>query len=265
MGWPLAVWGRILFGVNLETVYNEFNDLRHQIVQKTIYRLKNTNKRGKIMREILELFTHPEICAEEMIRGKSSRTLAKGIINIAQIALLVALVDAVGSNAISNYLLKLFSGLKLTLPHSLVQLGDRNVGIPLIMLALSVTVIIILGAILAALIMAGLLFVIKFLVGGAATFKELFLITIFSQVVMTAVILVETIVYMIIFMTAPNTISQVILEIMMLFRYWYLVFILVGFNVANKVSLLRSILAVLFMQSLLWGAYYLIDIQFMLF
>ncbi len=210
------------------------------------------------MKEIVELFTNPEICAQEMIHGRSQRTVLKGIASIAQMALIIGLVGVLGIQSALALLRGMLPEGDFSLSYYLGQAGNKSLGTLAIVMAVAAAVVIIVGAVFCALVMACLLFGIKFLVGGKASFKELFLITIFSQVVAVAVLLIMMVCLVTIMITSTTVVSDYILGIMTLFAHWYLVFILVGFHTANQVSFFRSIIATLLMQSILWGIQYLI-------
>lgn len=217
------------------------------------------------MREIIELFTDPETSAEELLINKSAKTIKKGILFIAQLALLTGLL---GSIAIKSVLPSLLQGLlERNVPFlgSLRYLEDMNFGLIAITIAIAAAILIVSVLLLKALIMAGLLVIIRHLFKGQATFIELFHITLFSQVIFAAIIFAGAAGLVVINGAALTAIAEIGFGIIMLFQYWYLVFIIIGFNAANRVGFIKSILAVFLMQSIIWGLQYAVAGGFMLF
>jgi len=220
--------------------------------------------RGVIMRNIIELFTDPEVCAEEMIEGNSTKTIGKGIMIIAQESLLIGLVGAIGLRSILLDLIAQVPQIGFLLLDNLNRLSNRRFEVLSIILVLVAAVVVFVGSILKAFIMAVTLFIIKFLVRGEATFKQLLRITVFSQVISVSLIFVGAI-CVAISMPATTYIVEEVSGAVMFLQYWYLVFTVVGFNAANRVGIIRSIIAVLLMQSAFWGLQYLVLPGYMLF
>jgi len=216
------------------------------------------------MRNIIELFTDPEVCAEEMIEGNSTKTIGKGIMIIAQESLLIGLVGAIGLRSILLDLIAQVPQIGFLLLDNLNRLSNRRFEVLSIILVLVAAVVVFVGSILKAFIMAVTLFIIKFLVRGEATFKQLLRITVFSQVISVSLIFVGAI-CVAISMPATTYIVEEVSGAVMFLQYWYLVFTVVGFNAANRVGIIRSIIAVLLMQGAFWGLQYLVLPGYMLF
>lgn len=204
------------------------------------------------MSDILQLFLNPEECAQDILVPQSSRTIPKALITLAKIVILLGcIVGLTFKTGLPSYL-ELVSQIDPEVANQITQLSATNLGLFAIIITLLMIVILYLVSILSALFMAALLFVMKSLMGGKGTFKQLFTITLYAQVIYNSIMLVTQVCVLIATLTLAEGIVVVIARILSVFQYWYLVFVVVAFNVVNRVSLLKSILATFAMQGVIW-------------
>lgn len=204
------------------------------------------------MRDILQLFLSPEECAKDILAPQSPRTIPKALISLAKIIILLGcIVGLTFKTSLPNYL-EVVSQIDPDVVDKINQLSATNLGVFAIIITPLMIVFLYLGAILIALIMATLLFAIKSLMGGKGTFKQLFTITLYAQVIYNSVMLVTQVCVLIATLTFEGGIMAVILRIVSIFQLWYLVFVVVAFNIVNRVSFFKSIVATFAMQGFIW-------------
>ncbi len=205
------------------------------------------------MRDILELFISPEECAKEILNTKGERTIRKALITIAKVVVLIGCIMGLSFKTSLPNILGLLSKTNPDIVNQINELSATNLGAFSVVVTLFLIILLYCATILSALIMAVLLFVIKAIMGGEATFKQLFRVTLYSQVIYSSIMLVTQVCTLVASLTVAGVIASFIILIIGIFQFWYLIFIVVGYNIVNKVSFLKSILAAFMMQGVLWG------------